>query len=411
MHDLTFAYSTRKVQNPDEQIIPDKGANESMRFLTVQSILSADATLELREYTHPLNYAILSHVWTDDEVLSDDIHKGTARSKAGFGKLHLAAAQARRDRLDLIWIDTACIDKSSSAELQESINSMFKWYQESKRCYVYLQDVDLTKSVEASEQISSSRWFTRGWTLQELLAPSRVLVFDVAWRCLGDLFGGTTDSNRLVQLFHSITGIATHYLRGNASKYLSFPSVAERMKWASSRRTTRDEDIAYCLMGIFDVNMPLLYGEGAIKAFIRLQEGIMKQSDDHSLFHWTVDSGMLEHDTPGLLAYRPSYFRSVDISWWNSLSPMWSNTDPYELTGRGIRIRLPLKHVAHTLYVAMLDAGHAGGDMWPGVFLRRVAPGKQIFARVFCDRMIKLRAQDMPESKSVFIRQNWTVSE
>ena len=162
--------------------------------------------------------------------------------------------------------DLCCIDKTSSAELSEAINSMYRWYQESGVCYAYLADVP-------PNAFSKSRWFTRGWTLQELIAPSTVIFLDQKWQEIGT-------KSSLQRVISEITGIPTDILLGGD---LEDASIAQRMSWASKRETTRVEDAAYCLMGIFSIHMPMLYGEGE-RAFIRLQEEIMRVSDDHSLF-------------------------------------------------------------------------------------------------------------------------------
>ena len=142
------------------------------------------------------------------------------------------------------------------------------WYQEAKVCYVYLADVS------SKEAFSKSRWFTRGWTLQELIAPSTVIFFDENWTKLG------TKAD-LEEIISNRTGIPESILSGDDD--LEEFSIAQRMSWAAERETSRIEDHAYSLMGIFGINMPLLYRERE-SAFIRLQEEIMKISDDHSLF-------------------------------------------------------------------------------------------------------------------------------
>ncbi|KAG4431566.1 hypothetical protein IFR05_012951 [Cadophora sp. M221] len=221
------------------------------------------------------NYAILSHRWGTDEVTFKDLTDGTSKSKAGgYGKIQFCGEQARRDGLKYFWVDTCCIDKSSSAELSEAINSMFRWYQKAARCYVYLSDVS-TQERKASDTSAestwdsafrASEWFTRGWTLQELLAPRSIAFFSREREQLGD-------KRTLEQQIHEITGIPTTALR---EYVLSQFDVDERLLWVKSRRTTRGEDKAYSLFGIFDVQMPLLYGEGEVKAFQRLRDAIDK---------------------------------------------------------------------------------------------------------------------------------------
>ncbi|PMD19234.1 HET-domain-containing protein, partial [Hyaloscypha hepaticicola] len=224
-------------------------------------------------------YAILSHTWGDGEASFQDWQDlRKASQKTGFAKIKSACAQARDDGLRYIWVDTNCIDKSSSAELSEAINSMFAWYKNSWVCYVYLADVKDPEDVAGNlDSLRKSRWFTRGWTLQELLAPTSIRFFTQDWKPI------SMESRHYSQLVSSITGIRLDVL-SYPQNVMSCSNV-EKMSWIAGRETTREEDVAYCLLGIFDINMPLLYGEGR-KAFARLQEEIIKQSTDHSLFAW-----------------------------------------------------------------------------------------------------------------------------
>jgi hypothetical protein len=226
-------------------------------------------------------YAILSHTWGTDaeEVTFEDLMNGTGTEKAGYAKIRFCGDQAATDRLQYFWVDTCCIDKSSSAELTEAINSMFRWYQNAAKCYVYLSDVPaLGHSANQASMITwepafrDSRWFTRGWTLQELIAPASIEFFSIGRSRLGD-------KTSLERQIHEVTGIAIKALRGDA---LSDFSVVERMSWAAKRKTTRTEDKAYSLLGISDVSMPLIYGEGD-KAFTRLRDEIDKNSKSRLL--------------------------------------------------------------------------------------------------------------------------------
>jgi hypothetical protein len=214
-------------------------------------------------------YAILSHTWgpNGQEITFKDIMDGTGKDKSGYIKLQFCADQATRDGLHYFWVDTCCIDKSSSAELTESINSMFRWYREAAKCYVYLSDVS-EKDSDREAAFRRSRWFTRGWTLQELIAPVSLEFYSLEGTLLGDRIA--TEGQ-----VHEITGIAIQALQGNP---LANFTVAERMSWAAKRQTTRKEDEAYSLLGIFDIHIPLIYGEGE-NAFFRLQEEIEKHSD------------------------------------------------------------------------------------------------------------------------------------
>jgi ankyrin repeat protein len=244
-------------------------------------------------------YAILSHVWGQEEVTLQDIQRSCAELKRGYKKVRDCCKRALLDGFNYVWIDTCCIDKTSSAELSEAINSMYTWYYEAGVCYAYLADVS------SRNEIAASKWFTRGWTLQELIAPSVVIFLDQNWRELGN-------KEELRMVLSSHTGIPGELLCKNIVVDLSEYSVAQKMSWAASRTTTRVEDRAYSLLGIFGIYMPPIYGEGE-NAFIRLQEEIMRVSDDHSLFAWSsLDShgGLLTLDNHGsLLARSPDAFR------------------------------------------------------------------------------------------------------
>jgi hypothetical protein len=215
-------------------------------------------------------YAILSHTWggEEEEVSFMDLMNGAGKRKPGYGKIRFCVNRAWRDGLRYTWVDTCCIDKSSSAELQESINSMFRWYRDAAECYVYLADVSASSASGANaKSISGSRWFTRGWTLQELIAPPSVRFFSGDGVCLGN-------KKSLEQSIHDTTGIPLEALQG---RILSEFTIAERMKWMEKRSTTREEDMAYSTLGIFDVSMPLNYGEGKDSAFRRLREAIRNE--------------------------------------------------------------------------------------------------------------------------------------
>ncbi|KAK1831848.1 heterokaryon incompatibility protein-domain-containing protein [Podospora conica] len=235
-------------------------------------------------------YAILSHTWGPNEPTFQDF------AVPGFRDAHVkidgCCDRALKDNYEYVWIDNICIDKSSSAELSEAINSMFAWYAGSGVCYAYLSDTSFDHKTPMDEladpdsDFCRSRWFTRGWTLQELIAPERVEFYNSSWDYIGvktitvDTWKGRGHET-FHELLEKITGIPYRVLTGRES--LSSVSVAARMTWAASRRTTRKEDVAYCLLGIFGINMSMLYGEGD-RAFARLQEEIIRTSDDESIF-------------------------------------------------------------------------------------------------------------------------------
>lgn len=279
-------------------------------------------------------YAILSHHWGNGEVSYLDFLDATTRETLeGFTKIKHTCQQARRDGLHYAWVDTCCIDKSSSAELSEAINSMFKWYRGAAVCYAYLWDVPSGDSPRSSagSKFRKSLWFTRGWTLQELIAPTRVEFYNATWSLIGEKSG-------LRRVIEAITGIDANILCGGD---VTTASVAQRMSWAANRKTKREEDIAYCLMGIFDVNMPMLYGEGR-KAFVRLQEEILKNSDDQSLFAWcATPNSAVEAPFRGLLASSPDEFANCHgIVPFQSLSAEDMTTT---VTSRGIPLTSSLE--------------------------------------------------------------------
>jgi hypothetical protein len=226
-------------------------------------------------------YAILSHTWgtgKDDEVTYQDIIAKTGKSKPGFKKLEFCSTQAKADGLHYFWVDTCCIDKASSAELTQSLNSMYRWYKNAARCYVYLSDVSLrtqdgvSSHIEWESAFCSSRWFKRGWTLQELLAPCIVVFYSKDGVRLGN-------KKTLQQQITTITRIPAEALCGQS---LSTFSVEERLLWAEKRQTTAEEDKAYCLLGIFEVSLPVIYGEGHLRAMTRLDREIRESASSFS---------------------------------------------------------------------------------------------------------------------------------
>ena len=255
--------------------LPGSALYETMRLLQCRGTGEFGLTKDFLDEEAIPPYAILSHTWDDgQEVTFRDLMDGTGRSKSGYDKIQFCGQQAEHDGLQYFWVDTCCIDKSNHVELQKAINSMFRWYQKAAKCYVYLSDVSIAKR-KASDGVSEyawepafrqSRWFARGWTLQELLAPILVEFFSRERRKLGD-------KRSLRQQIHEITGIPVAALGGAR---LSQFSDKERFSWIQSRQTKVEEDKAYSLLGIFDVEMPLRYGEGSASAFKRLDEEIDK---------------------------------------------------------------------------------------------------------------------------------------
>lgn len=218
-------------------------------------------------------YAVLSHTWGPDEVLFNDLVSGTFRSRQGFDKMRTACRLAGELDLSYLWVDTCCIDLTSSADLSETLNRMFKILKEATVCIAHLPDV-----MRVSD-MPQSRWFTRGWLLQELIGPSEVRFYSREWESLGDRSSLAAHISAISRVPESILRRKTDPSIGELLRRFS---VAEKFRWAAGRQCTRSEDTAYSLLGIFDVSIPLLYGEGD-KAFHRLEEGILKHSDDHSI--------------------------------------------------------------------------------------------------------------------------------
>ncbi|KKP02372.1 hypothetical protein THAR02_05524 [Trichoderma harzianum] len=317
-----------------------------MRLINTQTFKLKDFSYE----TIP-PYAILSHTWGDDseELTLRDVENGNT-SKAGIGstKLRGCCEQAQKDGLEYAWIDTCCIDKANLVELSEAINSMYRWYNCASVCYAYLSDVPEDDSPsERGSKFRSSRWFQRGWTLQELLAPKHLRFFNTKWQFIGT-------KGTISNVIKDITHVPRQFLLGITGLHVA--SVAQRMSWAAQRETKRPEDLAYCMLGIFGIAMPMIYGEGGEQAFIRLQEQIMKSTRDDSILAWglsdgTNDSRINDEDikdsilrnkarSGNVLATSPKYFaNSGQIVCWEQTHGQLQSLDMF---GGSLRISLPL---------------------------------------------------------------------
>lgn len=341
-------------------------------------ILIDTATLKLRDFPNSdQRYAVLSHTWgpandevTYAEMLSDERSAATI-AKPGYQKIVKTCEIARREySLPYAWVDTCCINKTSSAELSEAINSMYRWYQDAWICFAYLSDF-----TDIWLEFHHSRWFTRGWTLQELIAPKDLVFFDCNWG-----FRGTKKT--MATHVSMITGIPEQIL--DHSLALDEIPVAQRFSWASTRETTREEDRAYSLLGIFDINMAMLYGEGP-KAFLRLQESILGQGADSSLFLWS--DLQTNQEFTDLLAPNPACFREMRSI---TAEPSFTQREIF-LTNRGIRLKLGLAWDANT-GLAVLPVKHSLGTSGKpaGVHLRRVG----------LDQFVRARPQECTIAKS-----------
>lgn len=379
--------------------LPTKQIN--MRLINTRTIRLTQFSPDVKT-----DYAILSHTWGMEEISFQEIQSENLDvSKQGYKKIKETCRNALSNGYDFVWIDTCCkstvalfhqiltncakgIDKSSSAELSESINSMFKWYKDAAVCYVYLDDVSTSvDDAQSRDALYLSRWFTRGWTLQELLAPKEVLFYSKDWECLGTKYSLRPHLAR-------ITNIHTSALSNTDMRDFS---VAQRFSWASQRVTTRPEDRAYCLMGIVGVHMPLLYGEGGERAFVRLQEEIFKSSDDHSMFAWSphrsVQDGFLSlsidkqlegddalrelaSNAQSLFAKSPANFeRSRNIVPFKR----FPGSPASSITNKGVQLSVPILHCPKRWptdtfipCMALLDC-HVVGAVWSqiGITLSR----------------------------------------
>lgn len=359
------------------------------------------ATYKLEEFGSDIPlYAILSHTWGEHEITFQDIESIDVEKMAEYEKIRNTCSVAATHGFNYVWIDTCCIDKTSSAELSEAINSMYRWYQESSVCYAYLADVPPNtidhQTLVIGPKFSESKWFTRGWTLQELIAPSTVIFLDQEWQEIGTKLS-------LQRTVSEITGIpANILLRGD----LECASVAQRMSWASKRKTTRVEDLAYCLMGIFGVHMPMIYGEGE-RAFIRLQEEIIKISDDYSLFAWeSFDS------RGGILATSPAAFsNSSKLIPVNSSSTL---SGAITVNNKGIHLNLRFMDMDRTSFqdvtLAIIPCTVEGSERKRvAIYVRAISETMVYFVRVKSDRFELLNFKDFSTlkycEKSICVRQ------
>lgn len=440
-------------------------------------------TFELKEFwgSDIPRYAILSHTWEEEELTFQQftqLPREEISKLKGFKKIERTCQLALHSGIEWAWVDTCCIDKSSSAELTEAINSMFRWYQESGVCYAYLSDLKNdqqrrerewkikddekgapkegpkkksegagkeegqkdkpeggkpkgdTKRREAGkwngdsllkgesekdgdsrsrsrsrpgkdetesragtsdtsgytaenslrwkQRVEKCRWFTRGWTLQELIAPRQLGFYNQDWRFEGE-------KKELSSELAEITRINKRVLSNAA--LLSTVPVAQRMSWAANRQTTRAEDMAYCLLGIFGVQIPMLYGEGS-KAFIRLQEEIIKESNDLSLFAWQAPASSQKHW--GILALSPGDFSAcTDLELWDDA--MYN--EEIAVTSKGLRVT-PVSGGGLRLgrdgtYVLNLRCYRQGSDRDLGIFLRK--HGSDVYTRVLPDGLADVR--------------------
>ena len=412
----------------------------SMRLINVEAFLGrerligegkrVDRRAKVLEFgdDEETEYAILSHRWSEQEVDYNEVVKlakmdeegrSEIRQRDGYRKILQSCEQAKKDGYKWLWVDTCCIDKRSSAELSEAINSMYRWYENSRICYAYLHDVPGSSFPTApnNETYPKSNgwpeWFTRGWTLQEMIAPRDVQFFNKNWHPI-------SDKRALAFTLQTITGVPQHILKEGLSS--NRPCIAQIMSWAANRTTTRVEDRAYSLMGLLDVNMPMLYGEGR-KAFHRLQLEIIRTSNDQSIFAWGYNERKVR--TGSILADNPSFFRDCDkMELMNQDDLIESlggdfqlpsieddRLDTFPVTNRGIQIWLFLRPRvgSDSVFQALLPCRSRPSDppvainlaLWESNYYRypgsfRPEGGHLQLCRVY------LRYQDTPRCNSTF---------
>ncbi|KAI4224155.1 MAG: hypothetical protein L6R36_004882 [Xanthoria steineri] len=351
-------------------------------------------------------YVILSHRWAEDpsdEVVYDDManfhelyQSRLWKKTRSAAKILGACQQVLEEKINYLWVDTVCIKQDNPMKLSTAINSMYRLYSNAEVCLAYLADYP---SAEV-QTLCQSDWFNRGWTLQELVAPEVVKFFDKDWRSMGE-------RRQLSEELTHRTRIAKAFLVANLG--VGNASISERMSWIAGRKTSVPEDTAYCLLGIFSVNMPLLYGEGKERAFLRLQEEIMRYSDDHSLFVWKTEE-RYSYST-GLLASSPDCFRST-----GNYSPYYDDPDddsrPYQMTNKGIAIDL------HVLDGSSYDACYpqmfsgigilnCSSDVYNneervGVYLRKVKGSH--YCRVWPHKICQIKWSDRGEKESIYVK-------
>lgn len=364
-----------------------------IRFLDAKSHEKHSDKEELR-HQQRTPYVIISHVWRKKEVIYEDmvqfnkLEASKSREKPESAAKIVGACKTvlryYNKKVEHLWLDTVCIDKKDPTELSMSINSMYRWYKEAEVCFAYLDDYP-TMEVPIFTQ---SKWFTRGWTLQELVAPRKVIFFDKDWKEIGDKISLQTSLTRQ-------TKISGNYLLHLHD--VSHASVSQRMSWFSGRITTVSEDTAYSLLGLFGVNMPLLYGEGKERAFRRLQEEIMKYSDDHSLFAWKLENRP-KHKS-GLFAGSPDCFQGTGDY---EHKPNRYNNKPFQMTNKGISIDLYLQRYQN-LYIASIDCLH-DDKHYLGIYLECLSSETQQYRRIKTDEICRVVSSGRGELTSIYVK-------
>lgn len=359
-----------------------------IRLINVQS-------LELESFDRqPPRYAILSHRWNKDEIDHNDINNAQATShKPGWEKLKRFCELAQSLGYSHAWLDTCCIDKASTAELSRSIRSMYQWYAQSDTCIAYLGDI-----ARGQHDFQCSKWFERGWTLQELIAPDRVDFYDSQWTLLGsrtDLMAAISERTRIPP---AVLG-----------KRLDIQecSVAQRMSWAAGRDTTEPEDRAYSLVGLFNVSCVVQYGEGEENAFLSLQKEIIKEYSDESIFAWRWPENIMQDSTDnleyhGMLASSPDWFEAC-----GNLFPL-QHASRFAYANGTLSIKLPTRPHSLESYLGLLNVanGHEAGRVTL-ILARLSIEGEYVRVRDHDTRMTETKTKAY-ETREIAVRQRVT---
>ncbi|KAH8674064.1 heterokaryon incompatibility protein-domain-containing protein [Xylariales sp. PMI_506] len=409
-YSVSKAVETR--YSPDHEI-PDAQILGNQPKVTMWLIDTSTLKLAFHANAPAQQYIILSHTWEDGEVSFQEFQDlATARDKRGFAKIETLCHLARKRGYRWAWVDTCCIDKTSSAELTENINAMFRYYASSAFCFAFLADLPcLTPEQQAEEEnwwsdpdrsahgyanfaapstaeyLPNCRWFSRGWTLQELIAPRYLEFYDFAWNFRG------SKSNWKASLAE-ITGVDETVLAGDMP--LEQLPVARKLSWAAGRQTSRLEDIAYSLFGIFGVYMPLLYGEGD-NAFLRLQEEICKTTNDLSIFAWKSDI-IPEQLFSGIFACSPDEF--LHCRGLRGILPYDSAEKEFSITNQGVRFDCALTPSFVPVCVYEMDLKSTINSVFVGIRLAKIG---HVFMRFRPSELIEKPDRAMyPGNTTVF---------
>ena len=322
----------------------------------------SDLTSLIRKH---VKYAIFSHRWssTGEPSFMDISHQTSIGANDGWTKLLNFCKKAKEHGCDFAWSDTCCINKTSSAELEEAIRSMYRWYSDAEVCIAYLEGSLSVKDFRTEP------WFTRGWTLQELLAPRKIKFYGKGW----DPILPETSFEANDKAHYDLSNAIEQITRIPRYQLVNFRPgcyrVWEKLLWASRRTTTRTEDIAYCLIGILDISMPVAYGEGGW-AFHRLMETVLQRCNEPEIFAWIGQpsphslvlpsspacyQGIWDIETARELHLLPSHDWQVLPAWNSNIGDR-----TFTSTIHGLEVELLIVEVE----MVAVDESMSPGDTW-----------------------------------------------